>query len=65
MFQKFDQSLLSVYKLGLSSDGSLSKDGKYIRLPPPVKPYILRFNVRAGTLVSNNGTLYTNYPVDE
>nr|CAG8486254.1 3623_t:CDS:10 [Entrophospora candida] len=49
----------------LSSDGSLSKDGKYIRLPPPVKPYILRFNVRAGTLVSNNGTLYTNYPVDD
>ncbi|RHZ74047.1 hypothetical protein Glove_227g25 [Diversispora epigaea] len=53
-----------VYRLGLEGDGSLSKIKKYIRLPPPLRPYILRFNIPSGSLASHGGVLNTNYPLD-
>ncbi|CAI2172544.1 650_t:CDS:10 [Funneliformis geosporum] len=56
--------LINVFRLELDADGSLSKENQYIRLPPPVSPYILRFNIRAGSIASHGGILYTNYPID-
>jgi hypothetical protein len=35
---------------------------QYYRLPPPDSPYILRFKVIAGSLASNQGSVWTNYP---
>ncbi|KAF9995368.1 hypothetical protein BGZ65_008979, partial [Modicella reniformis] len=35
---------------------------QYHRLPPPDVPYILRFKVIAGSLASNQGVVWTNYP---
>ena len=51
-----------VYELKLEQDGSPGKEKKYIRLPPPVKPYILRFSLEIGSLASRQGVLYTNCP---
>lgn len=43
---------------------SNAKRQQYVRLAPPEKEaFILRFKVVAGMLSSNNGVLYTNYPV--
>ncbi|RUS12638.1 glucanotransferase domain of glycogen debranching enzyme-domain-containing protein, partial [Endogone sp. FLAS-F59071] len=36
----------------------------YIRLPAAEDQYILRFKITAGSLASNKGVLYTNYPID-
>jgi len=57
-------TLINAYRLELEADGSLSKEKSFIRLPPPVKPYLLRFNIRAGSIASHGGILYTNYPID-
>ncbi|RIA84467.1 glycoside hydrolase family 13/133 protein [Glomus cerebriforme] len=57
-------SQINIYLLELQSDGSLSKEKNFIRLPPPVNPYILRFNIRVGSIASQEGILYTNYPID-
>ncbi|KAG9297134.1 hypothetical protein G9A89_019415 [Geosiphon pyriformis] len=57
------ESKLIVYRLQLEADGSLSKDKQYVRLPPPETPYILRFNVRAGSPASHGSIFYTNYPI--
>ncbi|CAG8458945.1 397_t:CDS:10 [Ambispora leptoticha] len=54
---------LIVYRLELEAEGSLPKDKQYIRLPPPIIPYVLRFNIRAGSPASHGGVLYTNYPI--
>src|SRR6266498_3025127 len=37
--------LINVYQLELEADGSLGEKKKYIRLPPPVNTYILRFKI--------------------
>lgn len=37
---------------------------QYIRLPPPVVPYVLRISIQAGSLASKSGVLYTNFPLD-
>ena len=37
---------------------------QYIRLPPPVTPYILRISINAGSLASKSGVLYTTFPLD-
>ncbi|RIB00968.1 glycoside hydrolase family 13 protein [Gigaspora rosea] len=58
------QSMDTVYLLELESDGSLSKSKQFIRLPPPTKSYILRFFIRSDSLISNEGVLYTNHPLD-
>ena len=60
-----DTALIHVYRLELEADGSVSKEKEFIRLPPPINPYILRFNIRAGSIASHGGILYTNYPIDE
>jgi len=61
---KRDSKLINVYRLELEADGSLSKEKRYIRLPSPVNPYVLQFNIRAGSIASHRGVLYTNYPID-
>ncbi|CAB4386835.1 unnamed protein product [Rhizophagus irregularis] len=57
-------TMINAYRLELEADGSLSNDKSFIRLPPPINPYILRFNIRAGSFASHRGILYTNYPID-
>jgi glycogen debranching enzyme len=37
---------------------------QYIRLPPPVVPYVLRISLNAGSLASKAGVLLTNFPLD-
>lgn len=37
---------------------------QYIRLPPPVEPYLLRISLAAGSLASKSGVLHTNFPLD-
>ncbi|CAG8588637.1 10334_t:CDS:10, partial [Racocetra persica] len=59
------KSTTSIYLLELEGDGSLSKRKQFIRLPPPTKPYILRFSIRADSLISKEGVLYTNHPLDD
>ncbi|GBC01200.1 hypothetical protein RclHR1_00410027 [Rhizophagus clarus] len=56
--------MINAYRLELEADGSLSKEKSFIRLPSPFNPYILRFNIRAGSFASHRGILYTNYPID-
>lgn len=53
---------LTVYELKLEQDGSPNNERAYIRLPPPVKPYILRFSLDAGSSASRQGILFTNHP---
>jgi len=60
---QYDQSL-RIYTLDLTDDGSPEYSKRYIRFTPAAKDvFILRFKVTAGMLASNNGVLYTNYPV--
>ncbi|MBW0479917.1 hypothetical protein O181_019632 [Austropuccinia psidii MF-1] len=56
--------LIKVYELSLEDDGSPSKEKAYIRLPSPVKSYLLRFSIAAGTYASRAGSLFTNYPLE-
>lgn len=37
---------------------------QYIRLPPPFKPYVLRFTLQPGTDVTRNGVLKSDFPMD-
>jgi glycogen debranching enzyme len=37
---------------------------QYIRLPPPIKPYILRISIQPGTACSLNGVLKSDFPMD-
>ena len=45
-------------------DSLLMPSLQYIRLPPPVVPYVLRISIQAGSLASKSGVLYTNFPLD-
>ncbi|KAG2178648.1 hypothetical protein INT44_001801 [Umbelopsis vinacea] len=55
---------LRIYTLDLTDDGSPDYSKRYVRLAPPEKDaFILRFKLVAGMLSSNNGVLYTNYPI--
>ena len=45
-----------------SSIYSLLPELQYVRLPPPSKPYILRFSIEAGSTACRDGSLWTNYP---
>lgn len=56
------QSQITVYELKLEQHGSPSTERTYVRLPPPVKPYILRFSLDAGSTASRKGSLWTNCP---
>ncbi|KAF9397406.1 hypothetical protein BGX21_008912 [Mortierella sp. AD011] len=53
---------ITIYRVALDDDGSPAENASYIRLPPPNKPYILRFKVITGSLASNQGVVWTNYP---
>ncbi|KAF9582131.1 hypothetical protein BGW38_000606, partial [Lunasporangiospora selenospora] len=53
---------ITVYRVGLDDDGSPAESCSFYRLPPPDSPYILRFKVIAGSLASNQGVVWTNYP---
>ncbi|KAF9940651.1 hypothetical protein BGZ67_007146 [Mortierella alpina] len=53
---------ITVYRVELDDDGSPAENSSYYRLPPPDFPYVLRFKVIAGSLASNNGVVWTNYP---
>ncbi|KAG0242510.1 family 13 glycoside hydrolase [Mortierella sp. GBAus27b] len=53
---------IAIYRVELDDDGSPAEHASYHRLPPPDTPYILRFKVIAGSLASNQGVVWTNYP---
>ncbi|KDN43331.1 glycoside hydrolase family 133 protein [Tilletiaria anomala UBC 951] len=55
-------SLLQVFELNLEEDGSPGSERAYVRLPPPVKPYVLRFTIEAGGSACRDGRLWTNFP---
>ncbi|KAF8511839.1 glycoside hydrolase family 13 protein [Hysterangium stoloniferum] len=55
---------IRVYELQLDPDGGPNKSRAYISLPPPIKPYILRMTLDAGTPASKNGVLKTNFPLN-
>lgn len=56
--------MVRVYVLPLADDGSpiLSGDGKFLKLPEPTEPYILRFLVYAWSPFRSNGSLWSNHP---
>ncbi|KAJ2961469.1 hypothetical protein NQZ79_g3219 [Umbelopsis isabellina] len=59
-----NDDLLRIYTLELEDDGSPEYSKRYIRLAPTQKDvFVIRFKVTAGMLASNNGVLYTNYPI--
>jgi len=37
---------------------------QYIRLPPPVRPYVLRLSLQPGTACTRNGVLKSDFPMD-
>ncbi|KZT43121.1 glycoside hydrolase family 13 protein [Sistotremastrum suecicum HHB10207 ss-3] len=53
-----------VHELKLDDDGGPSKELSYIRLPPPLVPYILRVVLDAGTPASRKAIFKTNFPLD-
>ncbi|KAF9920504.1 hypothetical protein FBU30_009645 [Linnemannia zychae] len=53
---------IHIYRIELDDDGSPAENATYYRLPPPIKPYVLRLKVIAGSLASNHGIVWTNYP---
>ncbi|KAG0344926.1 hypothetical protein BG004_004083 [Podila humilis] len=55
---------LIVYRVELDDDGSPEESAVYYRLPAPNTPYVLQFKVIAGSLASQQGVLWTNYPPD-
>ncbi|GAA5919360.1 hypothetical protein JCM6882_000241 [Rhodosporidiobolus microsporus] len=54
---------LVVHAVTLNDDGSPQQGKTLLRLPPPVKPYVLRITIDAGTAASRNGVLRTNFPL--
>ncbi|WVN91067.1 glycogen debranching enzyme [Cryptococcus depauperatus CBS 7841] len=59
-----DSEPVQVWELALEDDGGPGPGKNYIRLPPPIKPYILRFSIQPGTEVSRNGVLKSDFPMD-
>ncbi|KAL7419064.1 bifunctional 4-alpha-glucanotransferase/amylo-alpha-1,6-glucosidase [Cryptotrichosporon argae] len=55
---------VQVYELWLEDDGGPAHSKSYIRLPPPIKPYVLRFSIHPGTACARNGVLKSDFPVD-
>ncbi|PWY97233.1 putative 4-alpha-glucanotransferase [Testicularia cyperi] len=54
---------VKVYELRLEDDGSPDGARSYIRLPAPVKPYVLRLSLEAGSTAAKEAVLWSNYPV--
>ncbi|OCF33773.1 glycogen debranching enzyme [Kwoniella heveanensis BCC8398] len=61
---KSDGQPVQVWELALEDDGGPGEGKDYIRLPPPVRPYVLRFSIRPGTNVTRNGVLKSDFPMD-
>ncbi|ODO11295.1 glycogen debranching enzyme [Cryptococcus amylolentus CBS 6273] len=59
-----DGEPVQVWQLALEDDGGPGPGKDYIRLPPPTRPYILRFSLEPGTDVTRNGVLRTDFPID-
>ncbi|WVQ80205.1 glycogen debranching enzyme [Cryptococcus sp. DSM 104549] len=55
---------VQVWELALEDDGGPDASKTYVRLPPPVRPYILRFSIQPGTDVTRNGVLKSDFPMD-
>ncbi|WWD07354.1 glycogen debranching enzyme [Kwoniella europaea PYCC6329] len=55
---------VQVWELALEDDGGPGEGKDYIRLPPPTRPYVLRFSIRPGTNVTRNGVLKSDFPMD-
>ncbi|KIR80314.1 glycogen debranching enzyme [Cryptococcus gattii EJB2] len=59
-----DGEPVQVWELSLEDDGGPSPEKSYLRLPPPFKPYVLRFTLQPGTDVTRNGVLKSDFPMD-
>ncbi|KAK8847657.1 glycogen debranching enzyme [Kwoniella newhampshirensis] len=59
-----DGEPVQVWELLLEDDGGPAEGKSYIRLPPPVRPYVLRVSIRPGTEVSRHGVLKSDFPID-
>ncbi|KAF3930948.1 4-alpha-glucanotransferase [Dactylella cylindrospora] len=51
-----------VYLLVLDESGTPDVNGTYIRLPPPLKPYTLRFQIEGTSSITRQGSLWVNIP---
>ncbi|KAF3916690.1 4-alpha-glucanotransferase [Dactylellina cionopaga] len=51
-----------VYLLVLDDAGTPDVNGTYIRLPPPVEPYTLRFQIEGTSSITRQGSLWVNIP---
>ncbi|KAK6362916.1 hypothetical protein TWF730_000368 [Orbilia blumenaviensis] len=51
-----------VHLLVLDDAGVPDVNGTYIRLPPPVEPYILRFQIEGTSSITRQGSLWVNIP---
>lgn len=63
---KSDESsnVIQIWELALEDDGGPSDAKRYIRLPPPTTPYILRIVLAPGSVATRNGKLKTDFPLD-
>lgn len=61
---KSSDSVVQIWELELEDDGCPSFEKRYIRLPPPTKPYILRISLSAGSVATRGGVLKTDFPLD-
>ncbi|TXT04967.1 hypothetical protein VHUM_03787 [Vanrija humicola] len=59
-----DGEAVLVWELWLDGDGGPPEGKSYVRLPPPVKPYVLRFSIHAGTPCTRNAVLKSDFPMD-
>lgn len=48
----------------MSLDARPALTDQYIRLPAPVKPYVMRFSIHPGTTCTRNGVLKSDFPMD-
>ncbi|EIW71077.1 hypothetical protein TREMEDRAFT_37541 [Tremella mesenterica DSM 1558] len=55
---------VQVWELGLEDDGGPGENKSYIRLPAPVRPYVLRLSLQPGTACTRNGVLKSDFPID-
>ena len=51
-----------VYLLPLDDSGTPTINGSYILLPPPCKPYTLRFAIEGASSICRKGSLWVNIP---
>lgn len=52
-----------VYVLRINPDGTPDLTERYVNLPAPRHPYILRFNIQGASSVTRNGKFWINIPL--